>query len=283
MSELDPRLHAYRPDLAEEDLRGRVEAARFVAGEPARLRRGLANLYPRPEAGGAIASQILAGERLQVFERKDRWAWVRNQRDGYVGYLRTETLTDHCETTSHVVTALRTPLYPAPDLKTTPRDLLPLCAEVAVVGERDGYLEIAGGGWVFAGHLAPLGETAPDYLATAKRFLGCPYLWGGRSALGLDCSALVQLAFDRAGVALPRDSDQQADCTALGARLPPDARPRRGDLIFWRGHVGFALDAETLLHASAGPMLVTREPLAKVDVRARQDSPEGMTVIRRPG
>jgi len=277
---LDPRLHAYRPDLAEARLRGQVEAERFVEGEPAGVAVGWADLKRRPEPAAPNDSQLLFGEAVSLFERRGGWAWVRNTTDGYVGWIAEAALGAAPPPASHRVAALRTPRLPGPDLKLPPLDFLSFGAPVTPGESRGAYVELAGGGWVFARHLAERGMLEADYVATARRFLGTPYLWGGRSSLGLDCSALVQLALAAAGVAAPRDSDQQEQAE-LGVPLPPDSPRRRGDLLFWQGHVALALDAERVVHATGGPMLTLEEPFAAIDGRARAESGSGLRLIRR--
>jgi cell wall-associated NlpC family hydrolase len=280
----DPRLNAIRGDLADVRLRGRVEAKSFVEGEPAVQAAGVANLHRRPAADAPVDTQILAGEGLRVFDRKDEWAWVQADGDGYVGYLRAGALGEAGigPGPTHRVALLRTPLFPEPSIKAPPLDFLSFLSPVAALGERGRFVERAGGGWLFAEHLAPHDAVLGAPVEIAHRFLNAPYLWGGRSFYGVDCSGLVQLAFAAAGRALLRDSDQQEGCEALGARLPVDSAPERGDLIFWKGHVAIALDAASVLHATAAPLRVVVEPLAAVDARARADSPDGITAIRRP-
>ena len=182
----------------------------------------------RPEAAAPLDSQLLAGETVTLFGERDGWAWVQSRRDNYVGYLEAAALSDEVHPPTHVVAALRSFVYPAPDLKRPPLDVLSFAAEASVVEERDGYCRIAAGGWIYSRHLAPAGLTCRDHVATALRFLGVPYLWGGRSSLGLDCSALVQLALAQAGIPLPRDADQQ-EAAAAGALAGSErsARPRR--------------------------------------------------------
>lgn len=279
---LDPRLHAYRADLADARLRGRVEAQRFTEGSPATLCVGCADLKPMPSAQAGNDSQLLFGERLRVFDRTDGWAWVQNESDGYVGWVRESTLGPLRAAPDHRVAALRTPLLPEPDVKAPPLDLLSFASVLRVTRYSGSYAEIEGGGWIFAAHLAPNDKADSDYIATARRFLGLPYLWGGRSSLGLDCSALVQLALGAAGLVLPRDSDQQETCEASGRQLPPDAQRQRGDLLYWPGHVALALDAERVLHATGGPMLVVEEPFAAIDARVQAERGRGLRCIRRP-
>ncbi|MEX0923220.1 MAG: NlpC/P60 family protein [Rhodovibrionaceae bacterium] len=282
---LDPRLNAFRPDLADWQLEGRVEAARFVEGTPAQVRAGVASLRRRPEDTAPQDSQLLSGEMVTVFEDNagadGAWAWVQNWSDRYVGYVRAEALTAETAPATHSVKVLRTPVYPEPDIKTPVLDWLTMSGQTAVTGERGRFSELAGSGWVFSAHLAEGDETEPDYVATARHFLGAPYLWGGKESLGLDCSGLVQVALHRAGLRCLRDTPQQENDQSLGQALPPVTAPVYGDLIFWKGHVALALDSETVLHASGGPMLTTIEPLAAIDARARKESGSGITVVRR--
>ncbi|WP_366554370.1 C40 family peptidase [Aquibaculum sediminis] len=279
---LDPRNYVYRADLADARLRGRVEAQRFTEGSPATLCVGCADLKRTPSAQASNDSQLLFGERLRVFDRKDGWAWVQNDGDGYVGWVRESALGPLRTAPDHRVAALRTPQLPEPNVKAPPLDLLPFASVLRVTHYSGPYAEIEGGGWVFVAHLVQSDKADSDYIATAWRFLGLPYLWGGRSSLGLDCSALVQLALGAAGLALPRDSDQQETCEAAGRQLPPDAPRQRGDLLYWPGHVALALDAERVLHATGGPMLVVEEPFAAINARVQAESGRGLRCIRRP-
>jgi cell wall-associated NlpC family hydrolase len=288
MSQLDRRSHAYRPDLADIRLRGKVKTNRYIAGKEAQVARGVLDLHRAPESSAPLDSQLLFGESLVVFDEREGWAWVQNQSDGYVGYVAAAGLTRETSAPSHAVQVLRCHLYPRPDLKTLPLAALPLASRVTVVGRKGDYCAVAldGGkpGWVYARHIAPLNVVEPDYVATARHMIGLPYLWGGRSPEGLDCSALVQLALDRAGLAVPRDSDQQA--AAIGELLSNDGQGsplEYGDLVYFPGHVAIALDAEWVIHANASDMLVAEERLAPLVERVLAESGgRGITAVRRP-
>jgi cell wall-associated NlpC family hydrolase len=280
MRPLDPRLHPYRPDLAAAALEGRVEAGRYVAGTCRQMTRGTSALRRAPDVGAELTSELLSGEVVTVYDEADGWAWVQNQTDGYVGYTPAVALSAEVRQSSHVVKALRSFVYPEPDLKAPPCDTLGMSGTVAVTGRRAGFCALAGGGWVYGRHLAPLDQPAPDYVATALEFLGAPYLWGGKTSLGLDCSALVQVALNRAGLPCPRDSDMQAE--RLGERRPAEAPLARGDLVFLTGHVAIALDARNVVHATAHDMLVAIEPLADLVARAERATGRGISVVRRP-
>jgi cell wall-associated NlpC family hydrolase len=242
----------------------------------------LTTVHRRPDAAAPVDTQFLHGEAVRVFDRRDGWAWVQGEADGYVGYIDADALRPRGPAPTHRVAILVTPLFPAPDIKAPTGRFLSLTAPVAAIGEKDRFVEIAGGGWVFADHMEPRDTRRPDLIGTARMMLGLPYLWGGKGHLGVDCSGLVQLALLRAGIAAPRDTDMQEESDVLGARLPRDSVPQRGDLIFWRGHVAIAMDATRVLHATAGPLKVVIEDLAEVDRRARADSPDGITSIVRP-
>jgi cell wall-associated NlpC family hydrolase len=258
---LDRRLHAFRPDLADEALRGQVQADRFVEGEPARIGVPVAALRPVPDTSRGIDTELLLGEPVRVFDRKQGWAWVRADQDGYVGYLHERALAESEEAT-HWVCVPRTFLYPEPELRHPPVTTLSMGSRLRIAGEAETrgtrYLTCEDGTAVIAAHCLPLGEApSSDYVEIAVRFLETPYLWGGRSGFGIDCSALVQLSLMMVGRPFPRDSDMQAQA---GTSIPREEL-RRGDLVFWKGHVGIMEDETTLLHANGHTMTVARENL----------------------
>jgi cell wall-associated NlpC family hydrolase len=276
---LDPRLTPARADLADLRLHGRVTAARYVAAVSRRVTAPAAPLRRAPSDTAGLDTEALLGDAVDVYDEADGFAFVQLVRDGYVGYLPAASLGPAAPEPTHRVTALRTFLYPEPDLKRPVRAHLSLGARLVVTGETDAYLETPGG-FVFARHCAPVTAYAPDYAATAARLLGTPYLWGGRTSLGLDCSGLVQLCLDAAGLPCPRDADMQE--RDLGHALPRDhANLRRGDFVFWRGHVGLMLDSETLIHANGHHMAVAAEPLAEAVARIQGNSFGAVTGMRR--
>ncbi|MBB4230290.1 cell wall-associated NlpC family hydrolase [Rhizobium mongolense] len=258
---LDRRLNAYRPDLAEASLEGKVEALRFVSGTPARVAVPVAPLRPQPEPSVGIDTELLLGEDVTVLDRAGGWCWVKASSDGYVGYMPEEMLSDSQAEPTHIVTVQRTFLYPQPELRKPYNSVLSMGSRVRVAGEAEvrgnHYVVLEDGTAIFARHVQPVTSGKDDdYVEIASRFMNAPYLWGGRSGLGIDCSGLVQLAMLMTGKSAPRDTDMQA--ASLGARIDRSGL-RRGDLVFWKGHVAIMEDPETIIHANGYTMTVARE------------------------
>ncbi len=279
--QLDPRRNAFRPDLADENLRGHVEAQRFVMPQLRQVLHSSSPLRARPDPRASWTTEALFGEVVKLFEDRDGWAWVQLENDGYVGYMPSAALSTHVVRATHKVRALGTFLYPEPEVKAPPLGDLAMNAEVAVAEAGLSFSRLHDGAFVPSRHITPLSSPMRDFVDVAERFLGVPYLWGGKSRLGLDCSGLVQASLNACGAWAPRDSDMQEK--ELGAPLPlvpAFENVQRGDLVFWRGHVGVLLDAFTLLHANGHHMCVAEEPfLAAVDRIAKAGSP--VTSIRR--
>lgn len=261
--ELDRRLNAFRPDLAETALKGQVEALRFVDGETARIAVPVAPLRPKPDAACGIDTELLFGESVTVFDRASGWAWVKADFDGYVGYLPETAIRRETGAPTHRIVVPRTFRYPGPELRSPYIDILSMGSRVEVVGEAETrgtrYFLLADGGAVIANHCQPVDElAADDPLVIATRFIETPYLWGGRSGLGIDCSGLVQMSMMMTGRTVLRDTDMQQ--ATLGEDIGRGDL-RRGDLVFWKGHVGLMEDGATLLHANGHTMTVARENL----------------------
>lgn len=287
MTKNDPRLTPARPDLAAAHLRGQVVADDFVEGRKVQIRTGLTDLRHAPAYDSPIDTQALYGETAILFEDFEGWGWVQLERDGYVGYMAMAALDKNFTPPTHWVKTNRSFIYPGPDLKLPPLDALPLGAKVRVLATQGSFAKIADCSFVFAAHLAPDAETETDFVAVAERFLHTPYLWGGKSSLGLDCSGLVQVALGAAGIDAPRDTDLQE--RALGAALSLGADLKRddiqglarGDLVFWPGHVGIMRDETMLLHANAHHMLVASEPLATARDRILAKTGAPISAIKR--
>jgi cell wall-associated NlpC family hydrolase len=262
----DPRITPARPDLAAQHLKGKVAAARFVTGTEREVRDGQAPVRREPAPDAPLDTEALHGERVTIYEENgEGWCWGQLDSDGYVGWIPANALRPPGPPPTHWVAALRTFVFPGRSIKAPPVDALSLGSRVAVKAQqRDlaGELtELASGFYIPARHLAPIESREPDFVAVAERFVGVPYLWGGKTSLGLDCSGLVQIALAATDVACPRDSDMQE--RALGAAVPIDdlAGVRRGDLIFWKGHVAIVRDRQSIVHANAFHMATAIEPI----------------------
>src|SRR5947209_1154892 len=275
----DRRFMPARPDLAAAHLKGHVEATIFVEGREMQVIGPIADVRSGPTPDASLDTQALCGERVTVYEEHEGWAWGQLNRDSYVGYLPAHMLGPISKAPTHRVAALRTFVYPAPNMKVPPLEALPLGAEITVEDEGE-YARVADHGFVYAPHLTPLSQYESDFVAVAEKFLGAPYLWGGKTALGLDCSGLVQISLAAAGIAAPRDTDVQA--REIGIELPASESMdlRRGDLVFWKGHVGIMCDERTLLHANAHHMLVAREAFAEARARILAKSFGAVTGVR---
>jgi cell wall-associated NlpC family hydrolase len=278
---LDPRRHPYRSDLAAEALRGKVAAARYVKGEVRRVIHPATPLWVRPDAREGWATQALFGECLTVYEEKGGWAWVQLERDGYVGYVGASALAPQVWPPTHRVRAPGTFVYAAADAKAHPGPHLSMTSLLSVAETGAAFSRLAEGGFVPTRHIAVLGRFAPDFVAVAERFVGTPYVWGGKTRLGLDCSGLVQVAMHAAGLDCPRDSDMQMAELGRGIDIRADLDGlQRGDLVFWRGHVGIMTDAFMLLHANAHHMAVVAEPLRGAVDRIARSGPQIMAIRR---
>jgi cell wall-associated NlpC family hydrolase len=254
------------PDLDDKRL-----ARPDGAGVAFQVTAGVAAVRETPAPDGRVGTQALHGEMLDVFREEGEFGLVRCRRDRYVGWVSMDTLSAPALPVTHKVSALRTYCFASPDVKSAPRFLLSLGARIAATGRKDGvWVECDRAGWVHERHLSPLDLFETDPASVAERFMEAPYLWGGRESLGLDCSGLVQQAFEACGVQLPRDSDMQAAWAgdAVSDWQAPGAL-RRGDLVFWQDHVGILTAPDTLLHANAFHLAVAREPLAGAIARIR--------------
>ena len=254
------RLTPANARAALETLRGLVDAPRFVPGEAARVAVALTDLLKAPE--GARDRQLIWGDAVTVIDRHEGWAFVQAAKDGFCGYLRADHL-GAAEDATHWVASIGTHLYEGPKVQHRERAALTLGARVTVIGQVGRWAETPQG-FVPADHLKPLGQYHPDPAGVAQMFLGTPYLWGGNSRAGIDCSGLVQAAFLACGLPLPGDSDLQAQC---GTPLSEGEALRRNDLIFWNGHVALALSDQVMIHATAARMAVVEENTASAIAR----------------
>ena len=279
----DPRLTPARPDLAAKYLEGTVEAARFVTGEEFEIVDAIAPLRSGPSADAMLSTQALKGERVTIYDRNgEGWAWGQLNGDGYVGWLPDRALARPAAAPTHKIIALRTFAFPGPSIKLPPADTLVMGTKVNVARE-DGLFAVTHDGWYLPlQHLGGIDRNADDFVEIAERFAGTPYLWGGKSSLGIDCSGLVQVSLNAAGTGCPRDSDMQQD--GLGRVLDPaeSRKLQRGDLIFWKGHVAIVRDADTIVHANAHHMATVIENTREAAARIKAAGSE-ISAIKRLG
>lgn len=278
----DSRLTPARPDLAAKYLEGKVEAERFVEGEMREVVDAVAPLRREPRPDAPLDTEALKGERVAVYETTDEgWCWGQIQSDGYVGWLPAHALMRSGPEPTHKVSALRTFVFPARDIKTPPIEALPFGAKLTIARVETPFALTATGGFVPLQHLVRLSDIEPDFVAVAERFLGTPYLWGGKSPLGIDCSGLLQVSAAASGIDCLRDSDMQAvslgETTSVSDAL---SMPQRGDAIFWPGHVAIVRDSKTLIHANAFHMAVAIEPIERAIARAKASDSE-VSAVRR--
>ena len=277
----DPRLTPARPEVAAKYLEGKVVASRFVAGESFVVTDAIAPLRTAARADAMLQTQALLGERVTIYDRPgEGWAWGQLDSDGYVGWLPEAALGKPGAAPTHKVAATRTFAFPGPSIKLPPHDALPFGAAVTVARTEGSFAVTTAGVFLPTQHLVPINYRSSDMVAVAEMFLGTPYLWGGKTSLGIDCSGLVQVALTACGIGAPRDSDMQE--VGLGASVPVTQlhQLKRGDLIFWKGHVAIVRDALTIIHANAHHMATAIEPTREAVSRIKAAGSD-ITSIKR--
>jgi len=273
----DPRVTPLRDGIAARGLEGVLAAEVYLDPKPLRCAVPAAAVRRAPDAAAEQMDQLLFGEVFEAVEEEGGFLWGQARRDGYVGFVEAAALAPAGPEPTHRVSALRTYAFAGPSIKTKASGPFSLNALVSVEAVEGRLARVAGAGWMAVEHLSPIGDFARDPAAVAERYLGAPYLWGGRESLGLDCSGLVQQALFACGRACPRDADMQQ---ALGRPIKRQAFVR-GDLVFWKGHVAIGLDARRIVHANAHHMAVAIEPLDEAVERIKAAGSGEPTAFRR--
>ncbi len=283
MRDFDPRVTPARADLAAKFLEGKVAAPRYVKGRVYEIIAPQAPLRQEPRPDAPLDTEALKGERVTIYDKNEEgWAWGQLAADNYVGWLPVGALAPPGAPPTHKVAALRTFAFPGPSIKLPPVEAFPFGAKFAVARVEDRMAALDSGFYVPAVHLKPVGDNNSDFVAVAERFLGAPYLWGGKTVLGLDCSGLVQIALAACGVTCPRDTDMQEEALGMAVGASTYSEFKRGDLVFWKGHVAMVRDAVNFVHANAFHMAVASEPIGEALARIRAAGSE-VTSVRRLG
>ena len=274
----DPRTTPLRDGIASRALEGVVSAEVYLDPKVRVCAAPAAGVHRAPDAASEQMDQLLFGETFEVIEEEGAFLWGQARRDGYVGFVAASALAAPGPEPTHRVCAIRTYAFAGPSIKTQAFGPYSLNCLVAVESVENRLAKVAGAGWMAVEHLSPIGIFETDMAAVAERFVGAPYLWGGRESLGVDCSGLSQAALFACGKACPRDADQQAE---MGRAIDRQDFAR-GDLVFWRGHMAIGVDETRIVHANGHHMAVAIEPLDEAIARIDAAGVGQPTAFRRP-
>jgi cell wall-associated NlpC family hydrolase len=265
---LDPRTHVIRADAAAQTLQGTVPDRKFLSPRRAMVVVPLANVMKTPDKNSEMISQYLYGELVDVYETAAGWSWCQSRNDGYVGYVEASALSDHIETGSEHVTSAFATCHSAPDPNSPTLFSLPMNARLSVETKRSvnsiTMCKSSTGFWIADAAISADDAPPAAYLDILKLFLGTPYLWGGKSIWGIDCSGLVQIGLQSLGIECPRDTDLQRKHFAPHGTLPL-AQAKGGDIVFMPKHVAVLIDGGgNAIHADGVDMVVRFQPLAEI-------------------
>ncbi|WP_420547063.1 NlpC/P60 family protein [Curvivirga sp.] len=278
--QLDKRLNAWRPDLADITLKGKVDASRFIQAEMATTLVSIASLRRGPGCEHPVDKELLRGEEVHIFEEKNGWCWVQSLRDRYVGYCEAKCFTKEKPNLTHRVNVLRSSIFKEASLKTLIIDQLSLNSEVEVINTDGKFSQLSCGGWVYSKHLISLNEYTLPFQAAAKLYLNSPYIWGGNGHLGVDCSGLIQMAAYAAGHIIPRDTDMQE--AFFEEEVDGLDNIQIGDLLFWPGHVAIYDGNDIALHANATEMMTCAHYLEFLLPHIEEQEGTPLRSIKRP-
>jgi cell wall-associated NlpC family hydrolase len=279
---LDKRVNAYRPDLAHIDLSDRIGAQHFAIPAPVTCVVPVTGVLLSPDAASENISQLLLGETFICLEKRGDWLWGQCAHDAYVGYVRAAAFAGGTlAAATHRVGAAQAHVFSAPSIKSEILNPVYRGSPLAITATDGKFSELGSGGFIRSSTLVPANAVAADWVAQARDFIAAPYVWGGRTRAGVDCSGLVQSALMACGIACPRDSDMQAREIGIAVPEADWQNLQRGDFVFFPGHVGIMHDRQNLLHANAFHMQTLIEPLADVIARLVPDHAQPVTAVRR--
>lgn len=260
---LDLRITPFRRGIAAAHLKGVVEAQTYNEGKTVQIVVPELAIRSEPMITSGMESQALKGQIATCYGEENGFSLIQMQDDEYVGWVITQGISEKFTSTTHKITALKTYIYSDESIKSLPLAALTQGTSITIAHVGEKFSRLFDGSYVFTPHIAPISAHATDWVQSALLYLNCPYLWGGKTSSGLDCSALVQLALATQGIKAPRDSDQQEAALGQEVAIQSGHMPKvqKGDLLFWKGHVAICLDENTILHANAHHMSVQKEPL----------------------